>query len=95
MTSFVQLRAIECICQQFKQLHTIARKLHFRRMPTLLLVSRCNLGKWYGVPPSCALYGAFAIGALVSLLYVWHLFIYRHECHTGGIRKVKRSLIKT
>jgi len=27
-----------------------------------------NFGEWYGVPPSCALLGGFAIGTAVSLL---------------------------
>jgi len=39
------------------------------RMPTLLHGPRCNLGEWYGVPLSCAVFGGFAIGARVSLLW--------------------------
>ena len=39
------------------------------RMPTLLHGPGCNLGEWYGVPPSCALQGGFAIGARVALLW--------------------------
>jgi len=38
------------------------------RMPTLLHGPGCNLGEWYGVPPSCVLLGGFAIGAWVALL---------------------------
>ena len=30
--------------------------------------TRCNLAEWYGVPPSCALLGGFAICAQVLLL---------------------------
>ena len=39
------------------------------RMPTLLHGPGCNLGEWYGMPPSCALLGGFAIGARVALLW--------------------------
>jgi len=39
------------------------------RMPTLLHGPGCNLAEWYGMPPSCALLGGFAIGARVSLLW--------------------------
>jgi len=39
-----------------------------RRMPTLLHAPGCNLEEWQGVPPSCAIFGGFAIGARVSLL---------------------------
>jgi len=39
-----------------------------RRMRTLLHEPRCNLEKWQGVPPSCALLGGFAIVAQVSLI---------------------------
>jgi len=38
-------------------------------MPTLLHGPRRNLGEWYGMPPSCALLGRFAIGAWVALLW--------------------------
>jgi len=34
-----------------------------RRIPTLLHGPRCSFGERYGVPPSCALLGRFAIGA--------------------------------
>jgi len=37
-------------------------------MPTLLHGPGCNLEERYGVPPSCALWGRFAIGAWVLLL---------------------------
>ena len=30
------------------------------RVPTLLHGPECNLGEWYGMPPSCALLGGFA-----------------------------------
>jgi len=39
------------------------------RMPTLLHGPGCNLGEWYGLPPSCALLGGFAIGTRVALLW--------------------------
>jgi len=39
------------------------------RMPTLLHGPGCNLGEWYGMPPTCALLGGFAIGARVALLW--------------------------
>jgi len=39
------------------------------RMPTILHVLGYNLGEWYGMPPSCALLGEFAIGARVALLW--------------------------
>jgi len=38
------------------------------RIHTLLHGPRCKLGEWYGVAPSCALLGGFAIGAQVLLL---------------------------
>jgi len=38
-------------------------------MPTLLHGPGCNVGDWYGMPPSCALLGGFAIGARVVLLW--------------------------
>ena len=37
--------------------------------PTLLHGPGCNLEEWYGVPSSYALFGGFAIGARVSLLW--------------------------
>jgi len=47
------------------------------RMPTLLHGPGCNLAEWYGMPPSCALLGGFAIGARDALLWqhygnAWH-----------------------
>jgi len=39
------------------------------RMPTLLHGPGCNLGELWGMPPSCALLGGFAIGARVALLW--------------------------
>jgi len=39
------------------------------RMPTPLHGPGCNLREWYGMPPSCAPLGGFAIGARVALLY--------------------------
>jgi len=39
------------------------------RRPTVLHGPGCNLGEWYGMPPSCALLGGFAIGAWVALLW--------------------------
>ena len=36
-----------------------------RRIPTQLHGPECNFGERYGVPPSCALLGRFAIGARV------------------------------
>jgi len=39
------------------------------RMPTLLHRLECNLAEWYGMPPSCALLGGFAISARVALLW--------------------------
>ena len=38
------------------------------RTPTLLHGPGCNLGAWFRLPPSCALWGGFAIGARVALL---------------------------
>jgi len=38
------------------------------RMPTLLHGPGCNL-EWYGLPPSCALFDGFAIGARFALLW--------------------------
>ena len=38
------------------------------RMPTLLHGPGCNLGERWGMPPSCALLGGFAIGAWGALL---------------------------
>ena len=39
------------------------------RTPTLLHGPGCNLAEWYGMPPSCALVGGFAIGERVVLLW--------------------------
>ena len=39
------------------------------RMPTLLHGPGCNLGEWWGMPPSCTLLGGFAIAAWVALLW--------------------------
>jgi len=38
------------------------------RINTLLHGPICKLGEWYGVAPSCAPLGGFAIGARVLLL---------------------------
>jgi len=38
------------------------------RMPTLSHGPGCSL-EWYGMPPSCALLGEFAIGSRVALLW--------------------------
>jgi len=40
-----------------------------RRIPTLLHGPGCNFGEREGVPPNCVLFGGFAIGARVSLLW--------------------------
>ena len=39
------------------------------RMPTLLQGPGCNFEEWYRMPPSCALFEGFAIGARVALLW--------------------------
>jgi len=39
------------------------------RMITLLHGPGCNLGEWWGMPPSCALLGGFAIGVRIALLW--------------------------
>jgi len=68
------------------------------RMPTLLHGPGCNLGEWYGMPPSCALLGGFAIGARVALLWqhygnAWqssavirHAHRTPHACRTRTLR---------
>jgi len=38
-------------------------------IPTLLHGPGCNLGEWWGMSPSCALLGGFAIGAWAALLW--------------------------
>jgi len=39
------------------------------RMPTLMHGPGCNFREWCEMPPSCALFGGFAIAALVALLW--------------------------
>jgi len=68
------------------------------RMPTLLHGPGCNLGDWWGMPPSCALLGGFAIGARVVLLWqhygnqwqspavISHAHRTPHACSTRTLR---------
>jgi len=67
ITFRVSRRRREMYCGHARSLYVcLSLRGHMR---TLLHGPRCNLGEWYGMTPSCALLGGFAIGARVALLW--------------------------
>jgi len=70
VTFCVSLRRRKMYCGHARLCVSLSVCLSVRgRMPTLLHGPGCNLGSGRGCPPSCALFGGFAIGARVALLW--------------------------
>jgi len=59
------VRLSVCVCLSVR----VSVCLRLYAHTTLLHRPGCNLEEWYGLPPSCALLGGFAIGAWVALLW--------------------------